>query len=373
MGPITSLVLAEVKRRLAKQSKTAHLLWIVPLLPALLIALSILVVGLFVIVESGALNSGGCGGGSLPSAPSTDPKTLAAFVHYFESQGISANGAAGITGNLEQEHNFAPNTDSGGVGIAQWDPITRGPAMQSWDKQHSLDPSTVIGQVTYLVYDLRNSYPQLLAELNSAPDPGTAAEMFETTYEDCSGVLGYMNVAPGSACNDTARRQYAASALQAAGSTLGTVLVDYTPGGTCIASGGLQRLLQLAIAVEGTPYSTGGHATVFNYTATELRASATDCSGFVSWLMGPQGLNIWRQPLATPAIPTAPSLVAGQGQYVTIWNNPLPEQAGHVWISILGHYFEEGGKQRNEHEMTASEAQYYWASGQFVPFHPAGM
>jgi hypothetical protein len=31
------------------------------------------------------------------------------------------------------------------------------------------------------------------------------------------------------------------------------------------------------------------------------------------------------------------------------------------------------GASQNEHEMTADEARYYWASGQFVPYHPVGL
>ena len=62
-----------------------------------------------------------CGNG-IPTAnvvaPAGDPATEAQFVEYFESQGIPANAAAGITGNLYQESGLDPTEP--GYGLAQW-------------------------------------------------------------------------------------------------------------------------------------------------------------------------------------------------------------------------------------------------------------
>lgn len=182
-------------------------------------------------------NAGGCGTTLPISAPGGDIKTAVQFVRYFESQGISPNGAAGITGNLHQENGFSPATNAGGNGIAQWS--------NSWFAQLiayvaplGLDSHSVAGQLVYLVYDLRTSYASLLTQLNNAPDPATAATMFETSYEICSGVTGFMQVTPGSLCNDVARRTYALSAAQASVGGPGVVPIGLTTGGTCVAVGG---------------------------------------------------------------------------------------------------------------------------------------
>jgi hypothetical protein len=160
------------------------------------------------------------------------------MVRYFESQGISANGAAGIEGNTQQESGDNPLTPGGG--LAQWGG-GRWSEMVSWSASQgqpgaSLNPKVAMaGQLMWIVYDLRTNYATLLGELNSAPDPATAATMFETTYELCSGVVGYMIVLPGSLCNDPARRQNAVTILGASG---GAVPVVGVPGGTCVVSGG---------------------------------------------------------------------------------------------------------------------------------------
>ena len=52
-----------------------------------------------------------CGNGTPTAnvtAPGGNPTTEAQFVDYFESQGIPANAAAGIVGNLYQESGLNP-------------------------------------------------------------------------------------------------------------------------------------------------------------------------------------------------------------------------------------------------------------------------
>ena len=131
------------------------------------------------------------------------------MVRYLESQGFTPFGAAGIEGNLQQES--TPELDptlsdgAGGGGIAQWKASWYA-QMASWATGHGLSPTSLAGQLAYLAWDVRTSYPQLVSELNSASSPQEAATMFETTYELCSGYVAFMVVIPGSACNDPARR-----------------------------------------------------------------------------------------------------------------------------------------------------------------------
>jgi Phage tail lysozyme len=165
-------------------------------------------------------------GCSTPAAqgPTTPPPagqlSAAQIVRWFESQGDSANASAGIVGNLEQESGLNPT--EGGGGLAQWNPGWYA-QMAAYATSHGLSPTSDQGQLAYLQYDLRTSYSGLLAKMDTAPDPGTAAEMFETTYELCSGVVGYMQVIPGSLCENPNRERYAVLALaQAGGSAAGT-------------------------------------------------------------------------------------------------------------------------------------------------------
>ena len=79
-------------------------------------------------------------------------------------------------------------------------------------------------QLAFIVYDLRTGYAfykpppsgTLQSNLQSAPDPETAATMFETGYEGCNGVTGWMAVTVGSLCDDAKRRSFAHEALQQA-------------------------------------------------------------------------------------------------------------------------------------------------------------
>ena len=165
-----------------------------------------------------------CGASSpaSPSAPPPGTQTAGQVVRYLESQGFAPFGAAGIEGNLQQESGLNPTESdgAGGGGLAQWKASWYQP-MSAWATGHGLSPTSMAGQLEYLAFDVRSSYPQLVSELNSATSPQEAATMFETTYELCSGYVAYMVVIPGSPCNDPNRRTYAVAAYTAAGRLLG--------------------------------------------------------------------------------------------------------------------------------------------------------
>jgi cell wall-associated NlpC family hydrolase len=104
-----------------------------------------------------------------------------------------------------------------------------------------------------------------------------------------------------------------------------------------------QKLLRMLHFVNGAGYSVANHDAI-NEDQFSVKARGTDCSGLISWLMGPQGLGIWHTSLATPDIANAPGLQAGEGRMVTVWNNKQPGATGHVFIQIGNAYFaSEGG------------------------------
>ena len=184
-----------------------------------------------------------CGSTSSPvSAPAPGTQTAGQVVRYLESQGFTPFGAAGIVGNLQQESTSAIDPTlsdgAGGGGIAQWKASWYA-QMASWATGHGLSPTSLAGQLAYLAWDVRTSYPQLVSELNSASSPQEAATMFETTYELCSGYVAYMVVIPGSLCNDPARRTYAVQAYAAAGGQSGAAVPVSlsSAGGTCCPTG----------------------------------------------------------------------------------------------------------------------------------------
>ncbi len=143
------------------------------------------------------------------------------------------------------------------------------------------------------------------------------------------------------------------------------------------ASGaGAQKILQLAQQAVGGPYSQDQHSAAFTDSPQQIRQTGTDCSGFVSWLMGPDGLGIWQTAYATPSIPSAPGIQPGQGTSITIWNNPLPGNSGHVFIEILGQFFQSAGGGTGIEPISQSDAQSMIATGdngaKYYPLHPQG-
>ena len=138
------------------------------------------------------------------NAPSQATRTPGEVVRYLESQAFGPFAAAGVTGNLMQESTPAINPLEAGGGIAQW-LGSRYTAMVSWVTGQGLDPNSLQGQLAFLAYDVRVNYTALLAEMNTAPDPGTAASDFESVYEVCQGVLGPDMIASAVRCATTRR------------------------------------------------------------------------------------------------------------------------------------------------------------------------
>lgn len=192
-----------------------------------------------------------------------------------------------------------------------------------------------------------------LAELTSEMPTITQAELSHVTTQDLENAVPQLEAALGVTSAQTT------SELLPAGS----------------GPAGAQRMLAAAQAVIGATYNQGNHDDVSESEAT-VRQLGTDCSGFVSWLIGPNGAGLWSQTYTTVTMSQAPNLEPGTGtagHYVTIYNNPLPGNAGHVFIDIEGRWFEDAGG-IGVHQMDASEVQSYLESGQYTQiFHPVGM
>jgi hypothetical protein len=204
-------------------------------------------------------------------------------------------------------------------------------------------------------------------------------------YQQALADPGSLAAASGSTSSAFASQLASAQAAQSPGSEAlgtGTTPSAFSPGalpspldvsgvGATTGLSSAAKMLAAAKAALGGAYSQANHDAVAD-SASQIQQNGTDCSGFVSYLMGPNGIGDWSQSYATPNIPTAPGMQPGQGSYVTIWNNPNPGNAGHVWIEILGQYFESSGS-GGVHQMDQGEVNMYLKSGQYQPFHPAGM
>lgn len=173
----------------------------------------------------------------------------------------------------------------------------------------------------------------------------------------------------------------AVSLIQNAGTTksmtanMALVYKASADAGQAQVSGDAQKLLGMIHQVLGGAYNQGNHADI-GESAKQIRAQGTDCSGFISWLMGPSGLGLWQTSLATPQIANAPGMVAGRGQSVTVWNNRQAGNAGHVFIQIGQQFFaSEGGA--GIRQISTQEAMNYIQHGSdggtYQALHPQGL
>jgi hypothetical protein len=212
-----------------------------------LIALAlVLLVPLLVVVLVLAAAEADCGNGTPTgagvTAPAASVQTMGQDVSYLESQGIPANDAAGIVGNLMQESGLNPIEP--GYGLAQWNASWWASA-SAWISAHGQNPNTTGGQLMYIAANVKddvdggNFYSGLQSDLSQAGSPQQAAIVWMNDYEQCQGAgpPGSLSFTPGSLCMAENRESYAQQALQAAGGAKGGgTLVSLTPGGACNAA-----------------------------------------------------------------------------------------------------------------------------------------
>jgi len=138
---------------------------------------------------------------------------------------------------------------------------------------------------------------------------------------------------------------------------------------------GAETMLAAAASAVGGPYSGANHDS-FGQSAAELRRAGTDCSGFVSWVLDQVDPSFGNQ--TTVTLPQQPGVLPGVGQYVTVWDRPLPGDQGHVIINILGNWFESGGNSAYNASggispLTETQALGELAGGGFLPYHLTGL
>jgi membrane-bound lytic murein transglycosylase B len=138
---------------------------------------------------------------------------------------------------------------------------------------------------------------------------------------------------------------------------------------------GAETMLVAAYSAVGGPYSQANHDS-FGQTAADLRRAGTDCSGFVSWVLDQVSPGFGNQ--TTVTLPDQPGILPGVGQYVTMWDRPLPGDQGHVIVNILGTWFESGGNSSYNPAggiapMTEAQAVGELTGGGFLPFHLTGL
>jgi hypothetical protein len=117
-----------------------------------------------------------------------------AVMNYLINKGLTKEQAAGIAGNLQQESGFNPKAKSrsGYVGIAQWDPSNRWPAVKKYIMSQGYDPYSLEGQLEGLYWEANKRGDWKKIAQAQTPEQAGAAWLkhFEISGEK-PGMSGY--------------------------------------------------------------------------------------------------------------------------------------------------------------------------------------
>ena len=106
-----------------------------------------------------------------------------AIYSYLSQQGFNDAAICGILANIQHESNFNPNAVGDGgtsYGICQWH-NERNTSLQNYCNSNGLDYRTVEGQLSYLMYELKNNYTGVYNTLKSVPNTQQGA--YQAAYE----------------------------------------------------------------------------------------------------------------------------------------------------------------------------------------------
>lgn len=120
-----------------------------------------------------------------------------AIWEFLLQQGFSRVQAAGIMGNLMQEHRFQTNDAPGGLGIVQW----IGGRRRELIKRYPHSWTSLAAQLDFLMYELNTKYAHVKREIMATNDLKTAVDVFQNKFEKC-GI-----------CRNEKRLKYAADIL----------------------------------------------------------------------------------------------------------------------------------------------------------------
>ena len=98
------------------------------------------------------------------------------FQFIVDNMNLSPAAACGIMGSIKAESNFTPAIYGmgGAYGLCQWSTL-RASRLRSYCSSHSLKSDSLEGQLSFLHYELENTFPQVYAYLKSVSNTATGA------------------------------------------------------------------------------------------------------------------------------------------------------------------------------------------------------
>ena len=103
--------------------------------------------------------------------------------NYLKSQGFNNAAICGILSNIQHESNFNPHSlGDGGTsyGICQWH-YGRWTNLKNYCKKNNLNSTTLEGQLSYLVHELKTSYPSIYKRIKNVPNTKEGA--YQAAYD----------------------------------------------------------------------------------------------------------------------------------------------------------------------------------------------
>jgi hypothetical protein len=107
------------------------------------------------------------------------------IIDFLVKKGLTPEQSAGIAGNLYVESGFnttIPGDNGTSIGLAQWH-SNRMDRMIGWLDSNGYELSSIVGQLSFLWWELNNYEKNALDNIKSADSPTESANIFARYYE----------------------------------------------------------------------------------------------------------------------------------------------------------------------------------------------
>ena len=104
------------------------------------------------------------------------------YLFLTREMGLNSAAACGVLSNIRSESSFNPNCGGSYYGLCQWGG-GRLTALKKFCSDNGYDYTTVEGQMRYLAYELKNSYPSVLKALQAVSNSPEGA--YQAAYTFC--------------------------------------------------------------------------------------------------------------------------------------------------------------------------------------------
>ena len=266
----------------------------------------------------------------------------AIYNYAVNTMGLNTAAACGILANIQKESGFNPHAlgDSGtSYGICQWH-NSRWDRLKAYCTSNNLDSTTIVGQLRYLEYELKNFYSSVWNRLKSVENTAEGA------YDAAAYWCAVFEVPAGYGYWSNGEIHYGETSIARGNLAKSTYWNEYSSAGdsgtnaSLTATNAQQQVVDYALSKVGTSFANGYCQAFVSYTYANAGVGCGQvfyCCATKAWQTCGKGYSISDIPLGATVYFSDEN--AGSSR---VYDDVCKQYCGHVGIYVGNGYVVHG-------------------------------